>query len=308
MPSGTTADGNRLTIHTDSSVWEWNRPKAKLYATFSSTIKIENPVSAGFIVGDSASIVKGKERYDLSQTLTSTGVFCDSVEVAGNMGYWYRAYIIAGDGTVYYGDARHVGLEMVDLGLPSRTLWANMNVGANRPEDYGGYFAWGEISEKISYSSGSYVSPGLDSIQATNYDVAWMNMGNNWMMPSKKQYEELRNSSNCIWEWTVQNDVTGYRVRSVRNNNQIFLPATGLKVDSSTPYREIGTSYQSATTGTDGNCVFTMTCYTPSAGQTKYALTGASNNIFSYEARFYPVYRWYGRPVRAVAVQKAPRP
>ena len=35
------------------------------------------------------------------------------------------------------------GLEAVDLGLPSGTKWANMNVGATKPEEYGGYYAWG---------------------------------------------------------------------------------------------------------------------------------------------------------------------
>ena len=33
--------------------------------------------------------------------------------------------------------------EYVDLGLPSGTLWATRNVGADKPEDIGDYFAWG---------------------------------------------------------------------------------------------------------------------------------------------------------------------
>lgn len=40
------------------------------------------------------------------------------------------------------------GHEYVDLGLPSGTLWASCNIGAEHPEDYGSYFAWGETSEK----------------------------------------------------------------------------------------------------------------------------------------------------------------
>lgn len=42
--------------------------------------------------------------------------------------------------------------EYVDLGLPSGTLWATMNVGAEKPEDYGDYFAWGETETKENYS------------------------------------------------------------------------------------------------------------------------------------------------------------
>ena len=41
--------------------------------------------------------------------------------------------------------------EAVDLGLPSGTLWANMNVGASVPEEYGDYYAWGEVTTKRYY-------------------------------------------------------------------------------------------------------------------------------------------------------------
>ena len=48
------------------------------------------------------------------------------------------------------------GRKYVDLGLPSGTLWATMNVGANHPEDYGDYFAWGEIATKDVYNWSTY--------------------------------------------------------------------------------------------------------------------------------------------------------
>lgn len=38
------------------------------------------------------------------------------------------------------------GAGPVDLGLPSGTKWANMNIGAQTETDYGTYFAWGETS------------------------------------------------------------------------------------------------------------------------------------------------------------------
>ena len=41
--------------------------------------------------------------------------------------------------------------EYVDLGLPSGTLWATCNVGANAPEEYGDFFAWGETEPKDLY-------------------------------------------------------------------------------------------------------------------------------------------------------------
>lgn len=39
----------------------------------------------------------------------------------------------------------------VDLGLPSGIKWAAHNVGANKPEERGGYYAWGETEEKNNY-------------------------------------------------------------------------------------------------------------------------------------------------------------
>ncbi len=84
-------------------------------------------------------------------------------------------------------------VEAVDLGLPSGTKWANMNVGASSPEEYGAYFAWGEISPKSSYSWDNYMCPknscgepgdpvydlvgAKADIAGTNFDAAKMNWG-----------------------------------------------------------------------------------------------------------------------------------
>ena len=48
------------------------------------------------------------------------------------------------------------GHEWVDLGLPSGTLWATMNIGASSPEEYGDYFAWGETQPKEVYNWSTY--------------------------------------------------------------------------------------------------------------------------------------------------------
>ena len=46
--------------------------------------------------------------------------------------------------------------EYVDLGLPSGLLWATCNVGADSPDDYGDYFAWGETETKSDYDWDTY--------------------------------------------------------------------------------------------------------------------------------------------------------
>ena len=141
------------------------------------------------------------------------------------------------------------GHEYVDLGLPSGTLWATCNVGANSPEEYGDYFAWGETKPKESYRHESYQYDKDRPFTSTKYcadskfgyngftddltellpedDAATANWGSGWQMPSMAQTEELYNSSYTRTEWTTQNGVNGRKITSEKNGNSIFLPAAG---------------------------------------------------------------------------------
>lgn len=128
--------------------------------------------------------------------------------------------------------------EAVDLGLSVR--WADMNVGAESPEQYGSYFAWGEISEKTSYSATNYDhysgGEGVDigeDIAGTGYDAAHMLWGGEWRMPSLSEMSEL--ITECTWTWTTQDKVQGYTVTGP-NGNSIFLPAAGYRDGTSTFY------------------------------------------------------------------------
>ena len=122
--------------------------------------------------------------------------------------------------------------EAVDLGLPSGTKWASCNVGATKPEEYGGYYAWGETEEKEVYDestykyykNGKYVNIGSD-ISGTEYDVAHVKWGGNWCMPTLEDIKEL--NDNCTREWTTLNGVNGKKFISKNNGNSIFLPAAG---------------------------------------------------------------------------------
>ena len=122
--------------------------------------------------------------------------------------------------------------EAVDLGLPSGTKWASCNVGATKPEEYGGYYAWGETEEKMVYDErnykyyqdGEYVNIGSD-ISGTEYDVAHEKWGDNWCMPTKDDIKEL--IDNCTTEWTMLKDVNGIKFTSKINGKSIFLPAAG---------------------------------------------------------------------------------
>lgn len=135
--------------------------------------------------------------------------------------------------------------EAVDLGLTSGTKWASCNVGADSPEKYGDYFAWGETQAKDVYSDTTYTfyviadSAVIDSsakkmwksigsdIAGTQYDAATVIMGDAWKMPTATQCKELL--SECDWEWTMlENNIGGYKVTG-KNGNSIFIPAAGLR-------------------------------------------------------------------------------
>ena len=146
----------------------------------------------------------------------------------------------------------------IDLGLPSGTKWCCCNVGASTPEGYGGYYAWGETSEKSVYNWDTYAyGSSWDNCQyigsdiaGTSYDVARVRMGAPWRMPSLTQIQELLN--NCSRQWTTQNGVNGILVTG-RNGGQIFLPAAGCRW-----YDDLGNAggdgdYWSSSLGPDGD-------------------------------------------------------
>ena len=127
----------------------------------------------------------------------------------------------------------------VDLGLPSGTKWATCNVGADSPEDYGDYFAWGETTPKDTYDWDTYQygdgdtftkytgSDGLTTLLPED-DAATANWGPDWRMPTKEEWQELLDNTTVTW--TTQNGVSG-RLFTAANGNSLFLPAAGGRWD-----------------------------------------------------------------------------
>ena len=148
-------------------------------------------------------------------------------------GYEARPYAVV-DNRYYYGETDR----WVDLGLPSGILWAKYNVGATSPEEYGGYYAWGETEAKSSYTNenykyynsatDSYTHIG-DDISGTQYDVAHVKWGNGARMPRLAEIKELIN--NCSWYVSTYNGVKGMTVTG-QNGNSIFLPFAGVRNNS----------------------------------------------------------------------------
>ena len=143
------------------------------------------------------------------------------------------------------------GHEYVDLGLSVK--WATCNVGANKPEEYGDYFAWGETEPKRTYDWRTYKWCNGKAEQLTKYnnsiyrgtvdgktilgledDAARANWGGSWRMPTAVELNELLEQ--CIWTRTTQNGVEGYKVTSKINGNSIFFPAAGSRFQNTLYY------------------------------------------------------------------------
>lgn len=135
--------------------------------------------------------------------------------------------------------------------------WAECNVGATKPEEYGYYFWWGDtvgykrnsanngwVSVKdgssFSFSSGNCPTYGKNNSQlqsasyidatgnlVAKYDAATAHLGAPWRMPTDKEIDAL--ISNCTTTWTTRNSVAGRLItgKGAYSSKSIFLPAAG---------------------------------------------------------------------------------
>ncbi len=209
--------------------------KVKVYDGESTTVEIASG-SGSYMIGCSD---KKVATASLSGTTISiTGVAAGSTVVSvtdattGNSQFVNVTVVAKEKSYLACPDAHHPHL--IDLGMPSGTKWACCNVGADKPESYGGYYAWGETEEKdvytvdnyLYYDSSSKTYLDLGDIAGTQYDVAHMNWSGSWQMPNIDQIQELL--IYCSNEWTTLNGVYGLKCTGL-NGGAIFLPAAGFR-------------------------------------------------------------------------------
>ena len=151
----------------------------------------------------------------------------------------------------------------VDVELPYVQLWENgpywaeCNVGATKPEEYGYYFWWGDtVGYKLNANNDGWISVkdstgfsfsedncptfaknksqllSAGYIDATGnlvaaHDAATAHLGLPWRMPTDAEFSALIN--NCTTTWTTRNGVNGRLVtgRGAYASKSIFLPAAG---------------------------------------------------------------------------------
>ena len=192
------------------------------------------------------------ESTTFSASADANGNFSTTIDgLDANTTYKYYAFIQA-DGQTYNGtelsfttdeiqlcpDDNHP--HMIDLGLPSGTKWACCNVGASKPEEYGGYYSWGEVSEKSYYGYEEYQTNEAiaedeswrgKSIHNTSKDVAHVNWYSPWHIPTLQQMNELINNCDCEGYY-VYKGVVGAIYKGRNNNNSIFMPYSGRRTEN----------------------------------------------------------------------------
>ena len=149
-------------------------------------------------------------------------------------------------------DNDNVNTDVVDLGLPSGNLWTTHNVGANKPWDYGNYYAWGETETKSDYNweTYKYCNGSYNSLTKYNNDASYGTIDNkttleladdvatavfgaDYSMPTIADWKEL--SSQCYWVWTTsynEHNVSGYIVYSAKSDGdkgvKVYINGTAL--------------------------------------------------------------------------------
>ena len=169
------------------------------------------------------------------------------VSLESNSRYYCRPYIkypvSQGNYKYLYGPETEFNTKdfndvAVDLGLPSGNLWAAYNVGATKPQEYGNYYAWGEIEPKSTYSGSNYKlrNESFTTDQTLNIlsykqldlkdDAANYNWGGDWYRFTNEDWDEL--CANCDSYSATLEGVRGFYMKSRINGDSIFFPASGL--------------------------------------------------------------------------------
>ena len=255
---------------------------AKLKGMVNVDIATYNSIEFGIMYDSSLEEVKNRSAQMVKgSVLMSKDFSINLADLMENSKYYYCAYLLLNGMQYEFGAVKEFttlasgsnpsgnsanGHEYVDLGLSVK--WATCNVGANSPDEYGDYFAWGETKPKDYYDWSTYKWCNGFYGNLTKYctdsnygkvdnktvldledDAAHANWGGAWRMPTLEEQQELLN--NCTWTWTTQKGVNGYLVTSKKNGNSIFLPAAGYRNISDLYFAGSGGDYWSSSLSTD---------------------------------------------------------
>jgi hypothetical protein len=141
--------------------------------------------------------------------------------------------LTADDGVVHYLTDPYNGHAYVDLGLPSGTKWATMNVGATSETDYGNYYQYGKGTAQYAATSGDSSYSGTEDPLDSSVDTAVQVWGGSWHMPTRAQMQEL--TANTTYQWVTDYNGSGINggLFTAQNGNSVFFSAVGYWYDGS---------------------------------------------------------------------------
>lgn len=145
----------------------------------------------------------------------------------GLITFYYKGKVVDNSQTVtIQKDIDTIECQPIDMGLPSGTLWGDRNLGAKTIYECGDLYAWGELSTKTVYNENNYnLLSSPQTISSSTLDIAYIKYGKGWSLPSVEQFEELEKE--CDWFKYENDSISGLRVISRKNGNEIFLPING---------------------------------------------------------------------------------
>ena len=236
--------------------------------------------------GVSGYVVRGTGDYDANSIFLPCAGYGNGTlfSSAGSLSYYWSS--VPSSGSYYacglsfkldrhgtsYNSGRGIGFSVRPVKKPRGKVqlweggpyWAETNIGAEKPEDSGSYFWWGDTvgykwendawvasdGSSINFSfinkntptadktvgqlqGGGWIT--ADGVLAPEHDAARVQWGGEWRMPTYQELSDLANSSKCVWTWTTTNGVNGYvvRGRDAFAANSIFLPCAGSGLETS---------------------------------------------------------------------------
>ena len=277
--------------------------EASVAAGATTTVAVSENTGGGALTGSSSDESVATVSIE-GNTITITGVAAGTADITIRSGmteeYASASKTISVTVTPREPDKGNApaNCQLIDLGLPSGTLWANMNVGATTETGSGLYFAWGsttgyagdDATHNFQWSNAPYYtgdgtthswskytgSDGRPRLEAAD-DAASVNWAGDWRMPTSAEITELL--SNTTQEWTTINGVNGYKLTSKTNDKYIFLPHVGSRN---------GDGLQSAKGGYWASSLNTSKTYTGSyllILSTPYILANAAERKLGYPVR-----------------------
>ena len=198
---------------------------------FSGSLSYVSDYGVAYATSESGLNVQGNSRVNKTG-VPNENTTITITDLVPNTTYYFKAYAVTEGNYVESGvislttDAKFPVPEAVDLGLSVK--WAAWNMGASSINDVGGYYGWGDPTGELeSYTSSDYATGYTKlSICGTSYDIATVNWGKDWRLPTVKEIQELLDKSTI--QATIQDGVPGYLLTC--NGKTLFLPKGGYKL------------------------------------------------------------------------------